>query len=121
MNIESQQPVDGGSLREAIPDRLGKITSFYSVEYGIRYDDGAVVFQFFPADRDAESVGRWDPHYKMDKRLERAIPLHFRVERVKAVFTEELNSFCVIVGGLGLSPDPWPLVEKFFAAIDAPL
>lgn len=106
--------VDGRSLLPHVPNPLAKDTKNYLVEYGVRIDDGAMVFHFFvPKDRND-----WDPAYAMDKRLERAIPACFSVERVSADFAREMNSFNVIVGGLGASPDPWPLVEKFFQALD---
>lgn len=114
-------PVEGSSLREALPNRLARVTTYYVAEYGVRYDDGAVVFQFFPPDRTKDSNGSWDPSFKMPERLEKAMPQCFRLENLKAVFTEELNSFCIIVKNLGVSPDPWPIVERFFSVIDAPL
>ncbi len=111
------QDVDASSLKEAVPDLLAKDTPGYLVEYGIRIDDGAMVFHFFPP----KDRGDWDPGWRMDTRLERALPGCFDVSAVSAGYAEELRSFYVIVGGLGSAPDPWPSVERFFAAIDSAL
>lgn len=131
------------SIRRAIPDLLAKDSAQYIAEYGVRSDDQAMVFHFFPKKslmelhkiNDEQARARytvpqlekltetkdWDKSYGMDKRLERAIPKCFKVENVSADYADEMSSFCVIVGGLGASLDPWPLVNRFFAEIDAPL
>lgn len=118
------EPVTG--LRDAIPNRQAKQTPNYVVEYGSREDDGSMIFHFYPPGTDwseypPKSIGTWPPAFKMDHRLERAIAMTFDVKFVKATFTEEMASFCIIVRGLGRSPDPWPLVNRFFERIDGPL
>lgn len=113
-------------LRDAIGNRQAKQTPHYVAEYGVRDDDGAMIFHFYPPGTDwseypPTSLGEWPAAYKMDHRLERAMGIVFDVRFVKATYTEEMASFCIIVKGLGKSPDPWPLVNRFFDRIDAPL
>lgn len=110
------QDVSANNLMQALPDLLAKETPHYVVEYGLRYDDGALVFHFFPAEGEY-----WDPTYKMDQRLERAIRETFDTDRVSADYQEEIRSFCVIFGGAAHAPDPLALAPMFFEWIDAPL
>lgn len=123
-SFDEAAPATG--MTDAIPDRLAKQTPNYDVEYGVRADDMAMIFHFYPPGTDWSSYppkkfGTWPQKYAMDQRLERALPESFDVAFVKAVFTEESQSFCIIVKGLGHSPDPWTLVNRFFERIDAPL
>jgi hypothetical protein len=106
--------VYGTGLKPHLPELLAKDTPNYLVEYGIRYDDGAMVFHFFPPKHRTS----WDPSWSLARRLELAMPLCFDTAKLSAGFVEELNSFYVIVGGLGTVPDPWITVERFFRAID---
>jgi len=120
----SPEPVRG--LRDAVADRQVKQTPNYFVEYGVREDDGSMIFHFYPPNTDwseypPKKIGSWPTAYQMADRLERAMPIVFDVQFIKARYTEELASFCIIVRGLGRSPDPWPLVNRFFSLIDAPL
>lgn len=106
------------SLREHIPELLARDTPLYLVEYGIRIDDGALVFHFFPPKEEAD----WPPNNRMNKRLEHALDSLVDVKTVAvADYIQELRSFCIILRGLGHSPDPWIFVERFFAKIDEPL
>lgn len=110
------QDIRANSLLPHVPNLLARDTKDYLVEYGVRVDDKAMVFHFFsPKDRST-----WDPEANMDQRLKRAIDICFPVKKVTAGFADELDSFYVIVGELGASPDPWPLVERFFRVLDAP-
>ena len=113
-------------VRDAITNRLAKETKNYLVEYGVRTDDMAMVFHFFPP----MSASRWDARYKMEKRLEIAMPACFDTTKIQA--NEVLStmrstpddltpSYCIIVRGLGSSLDPWPLVNRFFEKIDSAL
>lgn len=110
------QDIRANSLLPHVPHPLARDTKDYLVEYGVRVDDKAMVFHFF-SPKDADT---WSPTAKMDERLKAAIDATFQVKNVTAGFTPELDSFYVIVGGLGASPDPWPLVDRFFRALDAP-
>jgi len=107
--------VPASSLTTHIPNPLAKDTKNYLVEYGIRVDDDAMVFHFFsPKDKET-----WDPKYDIHNRLEHAITKCFDLRTIKAGYVSELESFYVIVEGLGLVPDPWAKAEAFFSAIDA--
>lgn len=123
---EEKEVLDGVSplrgLKDAIPDRMAKQTADYDVVYGIRADDQAMIFHFFPPGSDPPNkLGSWRDAYRIHDRLEAAIPKAFDVRFVKATYTSELRSFCIIVRGLGRSMDPWHFVHRFFEAIDAPL
>ena len=102
------------SLKAHIPDLLAKDSKHYLVEYGSRVDDGAMVFHFFSGKDDPG----WDASYRMDKRLEHAIRACFNTATVSADYSDDVQSFCVIVHGLGAALDPWPLVERFFSEIE---
>jgi hypothetical protein len=113
-------------LMDVVPERMAKQTSHYDVEYGLRIDDKAMIFHFYAPGTDwseypPKNLGTWDPNYRMHDRLERAMPEVFEVSAIKAVYTEETKSFCIIVGGLGHAPDPFYYVHRFFEKIDAAL
>jgi len=113
-------------LLDAIPGRLMKQTQNYHVEYGVRIDDNAMIFHFYPPDTDwtyypPTTPGSWAAAYAMNDRLERAMPKVFDVKFLKASFTELNQSFCIIAKGVGASPDPFYFAHRFFEEIDAPL
>lgn len=112
---EEPQSVNASALLTHIPNVRAKDTPGYLVEYGSRVDDGAMVFHFFAPIRD----DTWNEDYQMHRRLESAIAQHFDTTKVSANYEQDMDSFCIIVGGLGAAPDPWPLVERFFGTIDA--
>ena len=122
---EIDEPLTGGWARDVkassliphIPNPLAMDTPNFLVEYGIRVDDQAVVFHFFSA----KNRTSWDPEYKMDVRLQRGVDRNFDTTKVTCGFAVEMDSFYVIVGGLGAGPDPWPLVERFLFDVQAPL
>jgi hypothetical protein len=116
INEANLQDISADSLKTHVPHLLARDTKDYLVEYGIRLDDKAMVFHFF-SPKDAAA---WDPASKMDQRLKAAIDQCFQVKNVTAGFAPELDSFYVIVGGLGAALDPWPLVDRFFRVLDAP-
>ncbi len=109
--------VNGDALFAHIPAPLALDTASFLVEYGIRADDSAMVFHFFSPKGENE----WSPAYRMDARLKRAIDGNFDPKKVSCGYAREMDSFYVIVGGLGDGPDPWTLVERFFCDLDAPL
>lgn len=104
--------INASSLREALPNRLAKQFPKFTVEYGIREDDRAGVFHFYPPKNE-----NWDPNYRMDERLKFAIDKALRPERVSADFAEEQNSFCVIVKDLGLAIDYFSVFDAFFELV----
>lgn len=107
--ITEQGDVLGSSLMHAIPDPLARDTRHFLVEYGVRIDDSAIVFHFFsPKD------GDWNPAFH--QHLEKALQL-LPTTSMTAGYAPEVDSFYVIVGGLGASPDPWPTIEKFFSEL----
>jgi len=122
---DASEPLAGGwakdisaaSLLPHIPNPLAMDTPNFLVEYGVRIDDQAVVFHFFSA----KDRSTWDPEYRMDERLRRAIDANFDTRKITCGFAAEMDSFYVIVGGLGAGPDPWPLVERFLSDVQAPL
>lgn len=121
--------VPADSLEEAIPHRKAKDTAHFYVEYGVRRDDDAMVFHFYSSKEHALGVlegGRvdgtlWPASYDITARLERGIVKNFAIDCVRATYSGELDSYCIIVQDLGKSLDPWLLVERFLSGIDDPL
>jgi hypothetical protein len=112
METNEERPgILGSSLALQIPDQRVEETPLYTVKHGIRTDDYAVVFQFFPPQ------GGWNPAFKMDKRLELCIPKNFGNFPIHTSFATELDSFCVIVGRLGRAIEPTPLIDLFLSEI----
>lgn len=107
--------VPASALSPHIPNPLAMDTPNFLVEYGIRADDQAVVFHFFSA----KDKPTWDLSYKMDERLRRAIDTNFDTRKVTCGYAVEMDSFYVIVGGLGAGPDPWSLVARFLSDVQA--
>jgi len=96
--LMDSRPVKG--LTDAIPNRMARQTSNYIVIYGPRTDDGAMVFHFYPPGSDPPNLlGEWREDYRIHDRLESAIPKVFDVRFVRATYTDELKSFCIIVAG----------------------
>lgn len=115
------------ALDEAIPGRRARHHEQYTVEYGIRRDDGALMFHFYPPNTDwseypppREKLGTWSKSFGMHNRLEAAILKCFSRDDVKGSYSEDLRSFCIIVAGAGRSLDPWYLADRFFREIDQP-
>lgn len=119
--VEIQDAPPSHGLQDAIPQRLGDQNANYQVEYGVRSDDQALVFHFYPPNTDwstnPPSFGKWSEAYGMHDRLEAALPEVFDVKKLKATYTEELRSFCIIAYGIGLSPDPLYFARKLFQKI----
>lgn len=111
------QDVNASALQSHIPNPLAKDTPNFLVEYGVRIEDHAMIFHFFSGKDQTE----WNLEFHMDKRLEVAIDEHFDVSKVTAGYAQEMDSFYIIVGGLGGAPDPWPLVERFLSSLEEPL
>lgn len=120
--IQAAPPSRG--LQDAIPERLGDQNEHYQVEYGIRSDDNAMVFHFYPPDTDwstnPPTFGKWSEAYGMHNRLEGALAKVFDVNKLKATYTEELRSFCIIAYGIGFNPDPFYFARSLFEKIETP-
>lgn len=127
--IEQQFKDEGrpavGGLEDQIPGRKVRDSADWICEYGLRTDDRAVVLQFFPKkiipdikDAEGNPVAGWVEDYKMDKRLDHALKM-FGGEDLNAKFIEWTNSFNVIISQHAFAwPDPWPVIEKFFVAVE---
>lgn len=87
----------------------------YLVEYGVRVNDNAMVFHFFPI---PDNLDAWK-RLEMPKRLEAALPQCFELSRVTAGYEPEYDSFYVIAGGYGNVPDPRGLAHRFLSRVDA--
>lgn len=113
-NLELGPPIEGGQLETHLPDLLAVDHPEYLVEYGIRVDDGALVFHFFSA----KDRPTWNPEWNMHQRLETAIAKSFDVSKVSAGYAEELEAFYIIVfeseGDARLNDR----IRTFFSVID---
>lgn len=88
----------------------------YTVEWGTRRTDGALVIHLFPPIVD-DRIGKWDLSYEMTKRLDVAIPTLFEVKSVNAGYEEDYDSFYIIVRGV-IAPDLRLLVQRFLETIE---
>lgn len=89
----------------------------YTVEFGQRNSDNALVFHFYPPLDESGSIGEWPVGSDMDKRLERVLPRFFNTSNLTAGYEDEYDSFFIIVGGLA-APDLRLLSAQFFDALD---
>lgn len=105
------------SIHPDLDDLEALVRSDYTVEWGTRSSDGALVIHFFPKVDGDNVATEWDEAYKMDKRLEHALPLSFNINKLSAGFEKDYNSFYVIVAGL-LSLDLRLLVQGFLEKIE---
>lgn len=93
----------------------------FTVEWGIRQSDGALVLHFYPKIVGDNVAAEWDPKYRMDKRLEVAMPEVFDTKALTAGFETTHNSFYIVAHNV-ISPDPRLLVQRFLEKIEgAPL
>lgn len=112
---------DGETIRPDIPDCQAIARSKYTLEWGVRESDGALVMHIFPHIEGDNIAPAWDVSYAMDKRLDYAIPQLFEVSHVNAGFETAYNSFYIIVKAV-ISPDLRLLVQRFLELIEgAPL
>jgi hypothetical protein len=105
------------ALKATIPEILGIVLKHTTVLYGIRTEDEALVFQFFPKDQEAGWSEAWDP----DVCLTPVIESMMETTRVSADYVPELNSFCVIYGGGGLMPAPLAFASEFLRRVEKSL
>lgn len=120
-------PADGAFLTEpqAIRPDLADCQAIardkYTLEWGVRETDSALVLHLFPHIEGDNFAKEWDPDYAMDKRLDYAIPQLFDTTMVNAGFEPEYNSFYIIVRAI-LAPDLRLLIHRFLELIEgAPL
>lgn len=108
-------------VRPDLADPQALIREKYTVEWGIRDSDRALVIHLFPEVVGDNVASTWDESYAMDKRLDHAIPQLFDVRNVHAGFEVAMNSFFIIVRGV-IAPDLRLLVQRFLETIEgAPL
>lgn len=131
-NVETTQingrVLEGGAflgneeaIRPDVPNRQAIAREKFTLEWGVRETDGALVIHIFPHIVGDDISKEWDMSYKMDKRLEHAIPSIFNTASVNAGFESAYNSFYVIVKAV-ISADLRLLVQKFVSLVeDAPL
>lgn len=103
--------IAGDNIQIAVPEERTFECGLFNAEYGVRTDDSAMVFHFFPAGEE------WD-HERLRTGLSEAIKTCFDPENVQAEYVPELESYCVLVGGMGLMPDPWTYAEIFLKRIE---
>jgi len=71
----------------------------YTIEWGRRLTDRALVIHLFPHIVGDSISPTWDPKCPMDKLLDAAIPQLFSAAQVHAGFDTGMNSFFIIVRG----------------------
>lgn len=103
------------SLEAAIPDPLIDKTPHYQVIYGIRIEDNALVFHFFPPDGSND----WAPTFDPQKVLTPAISALMDPARAFGDYSKEVNSFCVIYRAGGLLPAPFIFARQFLDRADS--
>lgn len=124
VDLDGVGPLDG-IARDSVQPDLAETQAIardkYTVEWGIRQSDRALVLHLFPHIVGDNVATEWDEGFKMDKRLDYAIPQVFDVKMVNAGFEPAMNSFYIIVHGV-IAPDLRLLVQRFLELIEgAPL
>lgn len=114
---EAIPDLDANSIKADLSDLQAMVREHFTVEWGIRASDGALVLHFFPEVEGDNVASSWNEAYKMDKRLEYALPLRFDTTKLTAGFEKDYNSFYVIVAGL-VSLDLRLLVQTFLETIE---
>lgn len=112
---------EGETIKPDLPNCQAIAREKYTLEWGVRGSDGALVLHIFPHIEGDNIAADWDYSYAMDKRLDHAIPQLFDVSTVNAGFEPTYNSFYVIVKAV-IAPDLRLLVQRFLETIEgAPL
>lgn len=104
-------------IRPDLPEMQAIARPRYTMEWGVRERDNALVIHIFPHIDGDNVADQWDTTYAMDKRLDYAIPQMFEVSNVHAGFETEFNSFFIIVQGV-IAPDLRLLVQRFLEQIE---
>lgn len=116
-------PQDAGFLsseetvKPDMADRQAISRPRFTVEWGERQTDSALVIHLYPHIEGDNVAAKWDESFNMDKRLDVAIPSVFDVKMVNAGFEPLYNSFYIIVHGL-VVPDLRLLVQRFLEKIE---
>lgn len=115
-SMSAEEPV-----RPDLADPQAIARDKFTVEWGVRGTDRALVIHIFPHIVGENVATEWDESYRMDKRLDHAIPQLFEVRNVNAGFEVSMNSFYIIVKDV-IVPDLRLLVQRFLETIEgAPL
>lgn len=116
--VEGLSGLDRDSVRPDLADPQAIAREKFTIEWGFRSTDGALVIHLFPHIVGDNVATEWEDGYAMDKRLDVAIPQLFRKENVNAGFEPTMNSFYIIIYGV-IAPDPRLLVQRFVESIEA--
>jgi len=115
--VEGLSGIDRSSVAPDLADPQAIARDKYTVEWGIRATDRALVIHLFPHIVGDNVATEWDESFQMDKRLDYAIPQLFRVSNVNAGFEVTMNSFYIIVQDV-IAPDLRLLVQRFLETIE---
>ncbi len=116
--VEGLSAIDRSTVNPDLADPQAIAREKFTVEWGIRATDRALVIHLFPHIVGDNVATEWDESYAMDKRLDHAIPQIFNTKNLNAGFETAMNSFYIIVHGI-IAPDLRLLVQKFLETIEA--
>jgi hypothetical protein len=121
---QTTQDIPTSSIKELFRDAKGRSSKVFDAEYGYGVEGAydALVMHFFPPGYAADNTVRWGGEAgwtAFRDRLEPVLLAHFASTSLSGTYTEELESFCVIVHPVPQVPDLEMLIEKFFAALEA--
>lgn len=120
-NVQGLDPLDRGTVLPDLEEPQAVACEKFTVEWGIRKTDNALVLHLYPHIVENNVADAWDEGFQMDKRLDVAIPQFFQKEFVNAGFEATMNSFYIIARNV-VSVDLRLLVQRFLKAIeDAPV
>lgn len=115
--VEGLSGIDRNTVAPDLADPQAIARDKYTVEWGIRATDHALVLHLFPHIVGDNVATEWDEAFRMDKRLDYAIPQLFNVKDVNAGFETSMNSFYIIVQNV-IVPDLRLLVQRFLETIE---
>lgn len=112
--LEVGPDVKPGSILPAVVETLEHDNHIYRCIFGVRLDDEAGVMHFYRHDG-----APWLPDFNL--RLQRAVEGTLDVRAVSLGYAADVDSFYVIVGGLGKLEDPYVPMETVLAKLDEQL
>lgn len=113
------QDIPRSAIQEQLRDIRARNSATCDVEYGIRSDDNALVFHFFPPGYALDSGKDWADWTAFRDKLEKALLAHFAKPSIDAGYAQELRSFHAIIKPRPLVPDLTALLEDFFEQLEA--
>ena len=103
-------------LQDSLGNRKAYRADEYTLEWGVRTDDNALILHVYPPLVEQEQgdpvVGDWTST-KVGDSIQDALEQLFDTQRLTAGFQSEENSFYVIAGGYGGVLNVRGLVERF--------